>query len=517
MIKQSIPYMKKENNRCSLMVDDKPFIILGGELHNSSGSDLNYLKEHVWPGLEKLGGNCYLTPVYWECMEPEQGKFDFTLVDGVISQAREAGVHLVLLWFGLWKNGKSEYVPQWMKTNSEYFYMVGENGKQVESISPLCNQAVELDRNAYIQLMTHLKETDEQRTVIMIQVENETGIWDSPRDFSEAANQEYHKAIPADMEQLYGMSGTWEEVFGNDAPENFMSYCFSHAVESIASAGKEAYPLPTFMNCVDFGFPARAGQLPSGAPIPRVQKIWRHFAPSIDVYGPDIYAPDFRGISAAYAATDNILIIPEMAQDKNAASKAFFAVASYNTICFSPFGIEGLMIPLSETDLLSQTNSDLVRPEPEAGELLSEAYGILGYMLEDIKQAQEEHRIYGFLEQGNPMDEFVLENYILRVSYGDGGMRGHMGQCGHRAENRPVGGGFIIQKSSNRFLLCGISCNLEILPKYASRKEIFILNKREYKYVDGKMIQGRIMNGDERNYTAIGGSPGIFEITMYQR
>lgn len=516
-MKQSIPYLKKDDKRCSLMVDDKPFIILGGELHNSSGSDLDYLKERVWPGLKKLGGNCYLTPVYWECMEPEQGVYDFKLVDGVIKQAREIGVHLVLLWFGLWKNGKSEYVPHWIKTNPDYFYMVGEDGKKVESISPLCTAAVELDKTAYVQLMNHLKQTDEERTVIMMQVENETGIWDSPRDYSEAANLEFTKQIPEDMSALCGVRGTWKEAFGTNAPENFMSYYFSHAVEIIASAGKEVYPLPTFMNCVDFGFPARAGQLPSGAPIPRVQKLWRAFAPSIDMYGPDIYAPDFRGISAAYAATDNILIIPEMAQDKNVASKALFAVAAYNTICFSPFGIEGLMIPLEETDLLSQTNSDLVRPEPEAGELLSQVYGILKDMWDDIKKAQDEHRIYGFLEQGNPMEEFVLDEYILRVSYGDGGMRGHMGQTGHRAESNPVGGGFVIRIAQNKFLFCGISCNLEILPGYASREEIFILDKREYRWMDGHMVCGRIMNGDERNYTAIGGTPGIFEITMYQK
>ena len=100
----NIPYLKNDNGQTTLMVDGAPFLILGGEFHNSSGSDLQYLEEHVWPGLRRLGGNCYLTPVYWECMEPEQGKYDFNLIDGVISQARREGVRLILLWFGLWKN-----------------------------------------------------------------------------------------------------------------------------------------------------------------------------------------------------------------------------------------------------------------------------------------------------------------------------------------------------------------------------------------------------------------------------
>lgn len=516
-MKNAIPFLTKENEGYRLMVENKPFTILGGELHNSSGSDLNYLKENVWPGLNKLGGNCYLTPVYWECMEPEPEKYDFRLVDGVINQAREAGVHLVLLWFGLWKNGKSEYVPHWIKTDTDCFYMVGENGRKVESISPLCEKAVELDKKAYTQLLKHLSEIDEERTVIMIQVENETGIWDNPRDYSEVANAAYQANIPPDMAEFFSIKGTWEKVFADSAPEYFMSYYFAHAVERIASAGKNVYPLPTFMNCVDFGFPARAGQLPSGAPIPRVQNIWRHFAPSINLYGPDIYAPDFRGISAAYAEMDHTLIIPEMAQDKNVASKALFTIASYPTICFSPFGIDGLMTPLSETDLLSQTNSDLVRPEPESGKLLSEAYGILTCLEKEIHIAQKEKRIYGFLQQGNPMDEFVLDDYILRVSYGDGGMRGHMGQGGHRSEDNPIGGGFVIRTGKDKFFICGISCNLEILPRYASGDEIFILDKREFIWQDKKIVPGRIMNGDERNFTAIGGTPGMFEITMYRK
>lgn len=139
------------------MVDDAPFLILGGELHNSSGSDLGYMEKNVWPGLRRLGGNCYLTPVYWECMEPEPEKYDFTLVDGVIEQARREGVRLILLWFGLWKNGNSSYVPAWIKTNPDYFYMHGIDGKMIESVSPFCEEAVDLDQRAFCRLMEHLR------------------------------------------------------------------------------------------------------------------------------------------------------------------------------------------------------------------------------------------------------------------------------------------------------------------------------------------------------------------------
>ena len=43
----------------------------------------------------------------WAMMEPEEGKFDFTLVDALIKQADKYKKKLILLWFGLWKNAES--------------------------------------------------------------------------------------------------------------------------------------------------------------------------------------------------------------------------------------------------------------------------------------------------------------------------------------------------------------------------------------------------------------------------
>ncbi|MCI9326721.1 MAG: DUF5597 domain-containing protein [Lachnospiraceae bacterium] len=498
------------------MVDDAPFLILGGELHNSSGSDLGYMEKNVWPGLRRLGGNCYLTPVYWECMEPEPEKYDFTLVDGVIEQARREGVRLILLWFGLWKNGNSSYVPAWIKTNPDYFYMHGIDGKMIESVSPFCEEAVDLDQRAFCRLMEHLRIMDEERTVIMVQVENEVGIWMNPRDYGSRANELFYREIPEEMAELYGASGTWEEAFGVNACEYFMSWGLSRAVGRIAEKGKESYNLPLFMNCVAMGLPLRAGQLPSGGPLPRVHKIWRKFAPTIDLYGPDIYSPFYKEVSSDFASA-NALMVPELSQDKNSASKALFTVAAYNTICFSPFGIDGLMTPLSENDLLAQMNTDLNVPQPCSGELLAEAYRILRMMWPDICKAQEEGRIYAFLQQNEPGAEFILDDYIINVTYGDGGMRGFMGQAGHRKEDAPIGGGFIIRQDTSRFLVCGLSCNVQVNPKYAEQAQVFVLDKREIRCTEEGLVPGRILNGDERNFMALGAYPCLQELAFYRK
>ena len=111
---KTAPYLEKNGTSVQLFVDDKPFLILGGELHNSSSSSLEYMKD-IWPLLRESGMNTVLAGVEWALVEPEEGTFDFSLVDGLIKDARVNGLHLVLLWFGSWKNGQSHYVPGWIK------------------------------------------------------------------------------------------------------------------------------------------------------------------------------------------------------------------------------------------------------------------------------------------------------------------------------------------------------------------------------------------------------------------
>src|SRR5665647_1657178 len=105
---KTIPHLEKRGTATQLIVDDKPFLILGGELHNSSTSSLEYMRP-IWPKLAALNLNTALSAVSWELVEPEEGKFDFTLVDAMLKGARENNLRLILLWFGSWKNGLSHY------------------------------------------------------------------------------------------------------------------------------------------------------------------------------------------------------------------------------------------------------------------------------------------------------------------------------------------------------------------------------------------------------------------------
>jgi len=133
----NIPHLKKQGAATQLIVHGKPFLILGGELGNSSASSLQYMQP-VWPKLTQMHLNAVLTPVYWELMEPQEGIFDFTLVDSTIINARQNNIKIVFLWFGSWKNSMSCYAPSWIKTNQKRFPRAEQqSGAGVEILSAL--------------------------------------------------------------------------------------------------------------------------------------------------------------------------------------------------------------------------------------------------------------------------------------------------------------------------------------------------------------------------------------------
>lgn len=100
-----IPHLQQHGGATQLVVDGKPYLMLGGELQNSSLSSAEYMSE-VWAKMVATNVNTLLGCVPWDMIEPGEGKFDFTELDKVILGARDHGLHLILLWFGTWKNGE---------------------------------------------------------------------------------------------------------------------------------------------------------------------------------------------------------------------------------------------------------------------------------------------------------------------------------------------------------------------------------------------------------------------------
>ena len=188
-VAQHVPHWQKQGSATQLIVDNHPYLILGGELGNSSASSQQDI-ERIFPKLQRLGLNTVLVPAYWDLIEAQEGTFDFSLIDQAIHQARQNDLRIVFLWFGAWKNSMSCYAPLWFKQDYKKYPRVRtESGKPLEIASPFSENVFQADSKAFSAFMKHLAETDgERHTVIMIQVENEIGMLESaagkcPRPF----------------------------------------------------------------------------------------------------------------------------------------------------------------------------------------------------------------------------------------------------------------------------------------------------------------------------------------------
>src|SRR5438270_13167023 len=69
------PKLVSKDGRWALLVDGQPYLMLGGQIHNSSAwpSEL----PAVWKSLSELHANTVEAPVYWEQIEPRQSQVNW--------------------------------------------------------------------------------------------------------------------------------------------------------------------------------------------------------------------------------------------------------------------------------------------------------------------------------------------------------------------------------------------------------------------------------------------------------
>lgn len=516
----TMPKLEKTPQGMTLLVGGKPWLARGGELHNSSASSPEYMEHRVWPVLRKLNMNTVLLPICWELLEPEEGKFDFSLVDTLILQARREKVRLVPLWFGLWKNGISTYVPSWVKVDQKRFFRVRDPwGMPLNIVSPSCEEAVKADAKAFAALMAHIREFDgEEHTVIMMQVENEIGILGSPNDFSAAAQKAFQAPVPQKVAEEFGVSGTWEEAFGEDAAEFFMAWTYGNAVQVIASAGKAEYSLPMYINAWLDQFPRIPGKYPCGGPVAKNHRMWRLAAPVIDIHSPDIYVDDYYRVCDEFAVNGNPLFIPEVRNTQDAVPFLFYALGKHHAMGFSPFAIEDVYGSLDNLGEELPPEPLCLGPSPlqgarNAGPLLSRAYALVAGMEEPLQKAFAENRTYAFLEYGEKGTVLPLKNCDLLITY-NGYQAWLQESAPPREEGDPVAGGFIVEDGDTLYITA-VCCTIKILPKKGRRELLDVLIKEEGCFVDGQWTRGRVLNGDEGYSIRFRGVPETQKITLY--
>ena len=489
------PHLREQGDATQLIVDGQPLLMLAGELGNSSASSIEYMQP-IWPKLEAMNLNTLLAPVYWELLEPREGRFDFTHVDHLIHSAREHDLKLVLLWFGTWKNSMSCYAPLWVKQDQERFPRARtRDGEPQEIITPFSSAALEADARAFAALMRHIKEIDEQdQTVVMVQVENEIGMIPEARDHSELADQAFYKEVPNDLieylqkhrdslqpelkqhweSQGYRTAGDWQTVFGSgvQTDELFMAWTFARYVDAVIEAGETAYSLPYYVNAALIRPGYQPGEYPSAGPLPHLLDVWRAAAPRIDFLAPDIYFKSFAHWVTRYDVSGNPLFIPEVGNDQSV-TNAFYAMAEHNAMGYSPFSIESLPDPgdnrLTRAYEVLEQLTPLILKKQGTGELA-------GVLLDSVRQSRS-------IELGDYRFHIRHEYtwpYAARMP----------------GDEIPRYGGMIIELAPDEFFIAGSG----IVITFDSQTEgvrAGIGEMEEGEFKDGQWVRGRRMNGDQ--------------------
>lgn len=506
------PQIVNHNGRWALLVDGKPYLILGGQIHNSSAwpSEL----PQVWESMAALHANTVEAPVYWEQFEPQEGKFDFTNVDAIVQGARAHNLHVVLLWFGTWKNGNMHYAPTWVKSDTTRFPRIIRNdGLPIDVLSPMSTNTLNADKTAFTALMGHLKQLDgEQHTVVLIQVENESGNIGSVRDFSAQANREFAGPVPQDLLTAAGrQAGTWPQVFGSEADEIFQAYHQAKYINAIAAAGKREFDIPYYIN-VWIDYPA--AQLPqrqidqpgiaypSGGAVQKLVGLWRKLAPSIDMIGPDIYADDsqfYRDTMAAYRRPDNPLWIPETGRSDSFAKFFFYALGD-GALGFSPFGVD-------------RTGWNILGDEPWTAHARN--FALIAPMDREIAQLEYEGKLKTAVEEpGATTKEVDFGAWQATVAFG------FPQQDGRRAPGTKDahGAALIAQLGPDEFLVSGIDASVTFhLPGKQPWIRSEILTAEEGSYGNGVWKPLRLWNGDETDRgLTFAGAPSVVRVTMHR-
>jgi Domain of unknown function (DUF5597)/Glycosyl hydrolases family 35 len=504
------PQIAQKDGRYALLVDGRPFLVLGGQIHNSSAwpSEL----PQVWKSMAALHANTIEAPVYWEQFEPREGQFDYTNVDELVEGARAHHLHMVVLWFGTWKNGNMHYVPAWVKNDSSRFpHVIRPDGQPIDVLSPISRNTLDADKTAFVTLMRHLKQIDgEAHTVILIQVENESGNIGSVRDNSTEANRLFAGPVPADLlTAAHKQPGSWQQVFGADADETFQAYYQAKYINEIAAAGKREFDIPCYIN-VWLDYPAAElpqRQLdtpgiayPSGGAVQKMIWLWRALAPSINMIGPDIYtndSPFYREILATYRRPDNPLWIPETGRDDSFAKFFFYALGD-DAIGFSPFGVD-------------QTGWNILGDEPWKRQ--SYNFELIGPMSREIAQLEFDGKVKTAVEEpGQATQELDFGEWQATVAFGFPQPDGRRAPGTRDAH----GAALVAQLGPNEFLVTGVDASVIFhLPGKLPWMRSQIITAQQGSYEGGVWKPLRLWNGDETDRgLCFHEKPEVVQVTM---
>ena len=496
-----------------------PILPLGLQAHNSSTGLPEMLEKEIDAVLQ-YGGNLLEAPVYWVQVEKREGEYDFSQALELIELCRDKNIHLILLWFGINKNGHPTYCPEWVKADPRRFPLAkGPDGGDVATLSPLAEETRKADLRAFTRLMEFLRDTDgEMHTVLAVQVENEIGYANTDMDYSEAAQRLYRRPVPPFLRDIsledsgITPSGdSWVSCFGRHAHEAFAAWCWADFVQHLAEAGKKVYEIPLLLNAMlgENGFEEPGLCYNSGGPVSRVLDIYKKTAPGIDVICPDIYVQDrerYLKILSRYSRPDNPLFVPESPVMGTANALNMMEAAADPRFCgYACFGAASALD--AQGNLL-----------PEAREVALSMKTIAS--LAPLIRKRAGH-VYAIVQQ-----EFMDKQYLhlpgwhVECTFNSAsGSRFGLGSFINTRDpfNRDLmetrGRGLLIQTGDSEFYLagCGVRVDFRMRPEIGYERSYVQLTSRmngtlnflsveEGHFEGNRWVTDRFRNGDEANF-----------------
>lgn len=522
------PKLERVGNTAHIVANNKPMLMIGGEMGNSSASTLEDVGRH-FSYLHRLGLNTVLAPVSWELIEPKEGSFDMSSLDNILLEARKNDLKVVLLWFGAWKNSMSCYAPEWFKRDTKRFPRAHTmDGMPVEEASSLSKNVLEADKKAFCRIMEHLRDNDKQQTVVMVQVENEIGMINVPRDYSDDATGLYGAAVPKSVtdyldknrKQLHPyISGrykhdarhkTWSEVFGNDiyAEEIFQTWTYAAYVQQIASAGRSIYDIPMYVNVALNSRGRKPGEYPSGGPLAHLIDIWKAAAPAIDVLGVDIYDKGYKDWVGKYHLHNNPLFVPEIRLEDKDAMYALYAFGHHGAMGFCPFSIEdypllakSAVTDMSGMDLSQDDQLNAFSPKTENLSPIAACYRLLRQAEPLIIERQGTKDMEGVLLTNDEREQDIITQDGIRLTVKHSYSLGW--EPGSKDAEWPEVACIILRLGKDDYLVIGSG----VVVSYTDAKADKVWKKGDCRIglakcevvgiKDGKMSVVRHLNGDQ--------------------
>jgi len=508
--------------RRPFQVDGKPFFPLGGQTHNSSGYSAAEMTR-AWDALAAFDANLIEVPVYWEQVEPEEGRYVWDSVDALLQGCRQRGLRLVILWFATWKNGMMRYCPEWVKLDTERFRrVITPVGYPIGVLSSHCAATRDADARAFSALMAHLHAVDgDEGTVIAVQIENEPGILGSDRDYGPEAQAVYDAPVPAEIVdrmraapesavhaawQREGApeAGSWGELYGRDGGDFLTAWSIARYVDAIAVAGRAEHNVPLYTNVwlgEQRGGIAGIGY-PAGGAVGKTLDIWLWSAPHLDLIAPDIYTGDhdgYRKTCAIYGRPDNALFIPESGRGISNALNIWYALADHDAVGYALFGIEGML------DADGQ-----VKPESQAA---AASFRCAAAAIPLLLEYQGTDRIHAIVQQEFMSEAYIeLGDWVALIQFADGPEGGYRRDHRHGRCTDDRGRGLLVQSGPNEFYLVGAGWNAvfrhvacaaatfsgwQAADHRASRLFDYLSIEEGHFDDDGQWVTTRRRNGDE--------------------